>query len=173
MSEGAQKFAEMFFGLKMGQAMVYAGIAIAFASAFQFSGSVGDYVQFEMTEAGSTRLDRLTWMIILLGVGLQFYRTHAESKAKERSEARAEQRSRSRDRFEPSARLVAFANEVLHTPMDRKTLAEAQFTGYAGYGEDELRAVLMQATADQCVITGLATRKDGVYTSSSDRTVMI
>tara|TARA_R110000744_G_scaffold189251_1_gene308400 strand:+ start:463 stop:939 length:477 start_codon:yes stop_codon:yes gene_type:complete len=153
----------MFFGLKLGQAMVYAGLLFAFASAFQFSGSVGEYFSFAMTDQGQARMENLTWMIILVGTALQVYRTYAEGKEKERAADRAENRRGARDSIDPTARMYIFAEEMLGQPISAKEIQEASFSGDAKRGIEDLRADLVVATADQCVLTGLATIEKGKY----------
>jgi len=171
--EKTSKILPMIFGLKLGQAMVYAGIIMALLSAFQFSGSAGDYISFTMTGEGQARLERMTWMLIIVGVLLQTYRTYVEGRTTERREVRASTRVLARDKFEPSERLIQFSNEVLSDPIGRAGLVAANFTGYAKATKPELHSLLMQATADQCVLCALATRDNGIYRANNDKTVTL
>jgi len=102
-------------------------------------------------------------LVIFAGVFLIFYRGMKENQ-------QSNQRKESRPSIEPSERLQKFCAEVLSTPKTRKEIAESVFSGYANLTKPQLHALVMQSTAWECMLTGLA-RYDGEKFIDRDATM--
>ena len=83
------------------------------------------------------------------------------------------QRKTVRDTFEPSPRLREFTSTILKIPQTRKEIAMMRFPPYNDMKKDALHSLLMQSTANECIMCGLVSRKDGQYVAKqTDQTVM-
>lgn len=104
---------------------------------------------------------------VYFGVGMRFGWLKARYESEERKlTARQDERRRPRDSFEPSERLVDFARLILAVPVDRKTIANTpidSFPKYADLTDHQKDQIIMQLTANECVLTGVATRVNGMY----------
>ena len=108
-------------------------------------------------------------MFIVLSAFLAVYaaKFHAESQRDERREDRVS--------FPPSQRLESFAKEVLNIPRSKGDLAALSFSMYEQFLKSDLHALLMQSTAKECVLSGIAKMVDGKYVArdATERTVLV
>ena len=74
-----------------------------------------------------------------------------------------EDRAVVRDVFDPSDRLKLFTREILNVPRTRAEIAELHFSGYETMVKPQLISLLLQTTANECVLAGLASRQNGIY----------
>lgn len=114
------------------------------------------------------------------GVGMIFGWLKSRYEAEERIALAAEakdERRRERDSFEPSDRLIDFARLMLAIPVTRKQIADTplgNFPRYADLTEAQKDQIIMQLTANECVLAGVATRAEGMYHAviEDEKTVM-
>lgn len=104
----------------------------------------------------------------MLGLGAGFILLSAAlavMAAKFSAHSVVDERVEDRDGFPPSDRLEKFCDTVLNIGRTKADLAEANFSQYNPMNKHDLYSLLMQSTAKECVLSGIAKFHNGRYIS--------
>jgi hypothetical protein len=118
-----------------------------------------------------------TFTYVMIGVGTMFILLSAGMAiwAAMHQEPAHDQRRVAREEFPASDRLRDFSSQVLGVTRTRQEITEMTFGGYDKLKKEQLYAILMQATANECVMAGVASRINRQYLDIqvSDATIII
>lgn len=94
-------------------------------------------------------------------------RFHAEQAVDERREGR--------DSCPPSERVEMFCKQILNVPRSKADLSDMKFDMYDGMLKDDLYRLLMQSTAKETILSGLARFQGGKYIGRdvTEQTIMV
>jgi len=154
MANGKTTYVDKLLNLALGDRLNLAGLifmALAYINIDAFG------VVIDIPEDKESGVFLAGMGMLVTGIFLIIWRTIAEK------QEQVEERSEAREAFPASERLELFTKNILNQPRSKGELSEMDFDMYDGMLKHDLYQLLMQASAKECVLSGLATYSNGKY----------